>query len=222
MGRVSYDDLMAEAQNAAGSGRVALPIVVEVVIAAVVFSLWYGEWPIAIHTNDPSFQGWATLGGGALVMITGGCILLATVGMLRDALRERKTLSSGVVFDRIEAVVRESWLDEHLGENGAVYKAEASVAYEVDGDPFKGRIALTDSYHNFMGSHKRTLAKHAPGTTIDLYVNSRDPTDLRKKKPTNTTANLKLTLALLVNAMPAAMIGVGLAILVSGIHISVA
>lgn len=214
MGRISYSDLNNEPEP--GKARVWLPILVEIILTAIIAAP-FCSWPL------PAIAGWSralvsNLVTSLFLAVVGGGILLATILFLRDALQERLKFEGGADFIPVSATVKDIWLEEFSGTSGGmVYQPRMSIEYDLSGQSFTAQMNLSESRHNFMSIHKRTLRKHAPGTKVRVYVDSKHPEDCHRGRPTNLKANIKLSLALLVNLFPCAMLGFGLLFGVSAI-----
>lgn len=214
MGRISYSDLNSGPEP--GKARVWLPILVESIVTAIIAAPFF-SWPL------PAIAGWSSALVSNLVsflflVVVGGGILSATISFLSNAQQERLKFAGGADYIPVSATVKEVWLEEFSGSSGGmVYQPRMSIEYEVSGQSFTAQMNLSETRHNVMSLHKRTLKKHAPGTKVQVYIDSKHPEDCHRGRPTNLQANIKLFMALLVNLFPCAMLGLGLLFGVSAI-----
>ncbi|MFJ6986113.1 MULTISPECIES: hypothetical protein [unclassified Streptomyces] len=118
----------AQAAEAAGAGVVAVAAVLTPVlagIAAVIFLLV--GYVLRMLDPEPAFAGTMLAAGWTFGVVTAAAILVATVGLLLTALRNRPSLEAGTYGERSEEVTlaREAWRDALLDRGILPFLREA-------------------------------------------------------------------------------------------------
>ena len=78
----------------------------------------------------------------------------------------------------VEAVVEQSRVRSHSGDDSTTYSVDITYRYRVDGRDYRG-----DRYHFRSGSSsgyeakRRVVGAHPPGSSVRVYVNPADPFD---------------------------------------------
>ncbi|MBN2722617.1 MAG: hypothetical protein JXR95_00940 [Deltaproteobacteria bacterium] len=219
MGRIYYDDLLSDDKASQWRKTIIISIIQSAVVFLLIHFFHLFTFPVPYYEIMTSHKSPLNnlLTAAAIFLVSGGFGIFSIPWLNSSLIELKKNLSRGG-YQSIEAVITNIWLEEYMGENGMVYSPAMSISYTFDSEKYKATGNISNSRHNIMFLHKRTLKKYPPGSGVIVYIHPDNPENFRFRQPSVFSSIGTLTASLVTNMIFASGFALAVYFFSSGIY----